>query len=45
VLEHFNEQGSVDELGLGSLRDAISNTLFPGTSVLLTRLRYFLFIL
>jgi hypothetical protein len=44
VLDLFNEQGTVDELGLGSLRDALSNALFPGTSVLLTRLRYFLFI-
>lgn len=44
VLDLFNEQGTVDELGLGSLRDALSNALFPGTSVLLTRIRYFLFI-
>ena len=44
VLDLFNEQGTVDELGLGSLRDTISNALFPGTSVLLTRLRYALFI-
>ena len=44
VLDLFNEQGTVDELGLGSLRDTLSNALFPGTSVLLTRLRYFLFI-
>ncbi|WP_376694265.1 DUF6361 family protein [Wenzhouxiangella sp. EGI_FJ10409] len=44
VLDLFSEQGTVDELGLGSLRDAISNALFPGTSVLLTRLRYALFI-
>ncbi|HMB39604.1 MAG TPA: DUF6361 family protein [Wenzhouxiangellaceae bacterium] len=44
VLDLFNEQGTVDELGLGSLRDTISNALFPGTSVLHTRLRYVLFI-
>ncbi|MDZ7841658.1 MAG: DUF6361 family protein [Gammaproteobacteria bacterium] len=44
VLNLFNEQGTVDELGLGSLRDAFSNALFPGTSVLQTRLRYVLFI-
>lgn len=44
VLDLFSEQGTVDELGLGSLRDVISNALFPGTSVLLTRLRYALFI-
>lgn len=44
VLDLFKEQGTVDELGLGSLRDVFSNTLFPGTSVLHTRLRYVLFI-
>src|SRR5690606_36237769 len=33
-----------DELGLGSIRDAISNALFPGTSVIQTRLRYALFV-
>jgi hypothetical protein len=44
VLALFTEQGTVDELGLGSLRDTLSNALFPGTSVLQTRLRYLLFI-
>jgi hypothetical protein len=44
VLDLFKEQGTVDELGLGSLRDVFSNVLFPGTSVLHTRLRYVLFI-
>ena len=44
VLTLFNEQGTVDELGLGSLRDLLSNTLFPGLSVLHTRLRYVLFV-
>jgi hypothetical protein len=44
VLDLFKEQGTVDELGLGSLRDVFSNALFPGTSVLHTRLRYVLFI-
>lgn len=40
VLDLFNEQGTVDELGLGTLRDLLSDSLFPGTSVLHTRLRY-----
>lgn len=44
VLDLFSEQGTVDELGFGSLRDALSNALFPGTSVLHTRLRYVLFV-
>ena len=44
VLDLFNEQGTVDEMGLGSLRDAFSEALFPGTSTIQTRLRYVLFI-
>ena len=44
VLDLFKEQGTVDEMGLGSLRDAISETLFPGTSTIQTRLRYVLFV-
>lgn len=40
----FSEKETRDELGLGSIRDAISNALFPGTSVIQTRLRYVLFI-
>ena len=31
-------------MGLGSLRDALSDALFPGTSYLQTRLRYLLFV-
>ena len=44
VLDLFSEQGTLDEMGVGSLRDALSDTLFPGTSTLQTRLRYVLFI-
>jgi Family of unknown function (DUF6361) len=44
VIELFRERDTVDELGIGSVRDAFSNLLFPGTSVLQTRARYFLFI-
>ena len=42
VLDLFNEQGTLDEMKLGSLRDALSDTLFPGTSYIHTRLRYVL---
>ena len=31
VLDLFGEAGTVDELGLGTLRDALSNALFPGS--------------
>jgi hypothetical protein len=44
VIELFRERDTVDELGIGSVRDAFSNLLFPGTSVLHSRARYLLFI-
>lgn len=44
VLALFEEHGTVDELGLGAVRDAFSDRLFPGTSTIQTRFRYFLFI-
>ena len=44
VLDLFSEQGTLDEMGLGSLRDSVSDALFPGTSYIQTRLRYVLFI-
>lgn len=40
----FSNTDSRDELGIGQIRDALSDTLFPGTSVLLTRARYLLFV-
>lgn len=44
MLQLFRDKGTVDDLGIGTLRDAISNRLFPGTSVIQTRARYFLFV-
>jgi len=44
VLQLFRERDTRDELGLGGIRDAFSDALFPGTSTIQTRLRYFLFI-
>lgn len=44
IVRLFQEKGSVDELGIGAIRDAFSDALFPGTSVLHTRARYLLFI-
>lgn len=40
----FAQNESRDELGIGQIRDAFSNTLAPGTSVIQTRARYFLFV-
>ena len=44
IVAMFSQRESRDELGLGQIRDALSDTLFPGTSVLLTRARYFLIV-
>ena len=44
ALKNFEEKGTVDDLGFGSIRDVISGSFFPGTSVLQTRAKYFLLI-
>ena len=44
VLDLFNEPGTIDEMGLATLRDGFSEALFPGTSTIQTRLRYVLFV-
>lgn len=44
LIELFKDESTVDELGIGTIRDTIANELFPGTSVLQTRVRYLLFI-
>jgi hypothetical protein len=44
VMDMFKEQGVIDELGLGTIRDALSDLLFPGTSTIQTRAKYFLLI-
>lgn len=41
VMKLLQGQGAIDELGLGRIRDAFSNTLFPGMSVLQTHAKYF----
>ena len=44
IVAMFLQHESRDELGLGGIRDVLSDTLFPGTSVLLTRARHLLFV-
>ena len=44
VLHALKERETRDELGLGLIRDGFANTFFPGTSVVQTRKRYFLFV-
>jgi hypothetical protein len=40
----FREKGTLDELGIGVIRDGFADQFFPGTSTLQTRARYLLFI-
>ena len=44
VIDMFRERESRDELGIGTVRDALSDVLFPGISTIQTRARYFLFV-
>jgi hypothetical protein len=44
ILALFKERDTRDELGLGAIRDSFADQLFPGTSTIQTRLRYFLFV-
>lgn len=44
VIDAFRDRDTRDELGLGGIRDALSDILFPGTTTIQTRARYFLFI-
>ena len=44
VIELFGEKTTRDELGLGSVRDAFADLLFPGTSTIQTVAKYFLFV-
>ena len=44
LVSALNEPGTLDELGIGSIRDTIADELFPGTSTIQTRARYFLFV-
>lgn len=44
VVHLFREQETRDELGIGTIRDALANHFFPGTSTIQTRARYMLFV-
>lgn len=44
VFAAFDDKGTVDSLGLGIIRDAIADQLFPGVSTIQTRARYFFFL-
>lgn len=38
----LSEPGTLDELGIGQIRDAFSDVLFPGISTIQTRAKYFI---
>ena len=44
ILQLFSDHETRDELGLGTIRDALADCFFPGTSTIQTRTRYMLFI-
>lgn len=44
VINSLKDKGVLDELGFGIIRQAFANYLFPGTSTIQTRAKYFLII-
>jgi hypothetical protein len=44
VLDLLKPEGMVDELGIGIIRDALANLMFPGISTIQTRAKYFFII-
>lgn len=44
ALEAFSQTETRDELGLGAIRDALAEAMFPGMSTVQRRARYFLFV-
>lgn len=44
ILDALKERRAIDELGIGIVRDALADKLFPATSTLLTRAKYFFLI-
>ena len=44
VLDLLEQPGVVDELGIGTIRNALSDWLFPGISTIQTRAKYFIIV-
>lgn len=40
IIDSLNEPGTLDELGIGQVRDGFANQLFPGFSTIQTRAKY-----
>ncbi len=41
VIELLKGQGTVDELGIGVIRNSLSDTMFPGITTIMTRAKYY----
>lgn len=44
VIEMMQADGTVDELGVGVIRNALSDAMFPGVTTIMTRAKYFFII-
>jgi hypothetical protein len=44
IIDILGEPGTIDELGIGVVRNAFSNELFKGISTIMTRARYYYFV-
>lgn len=44
IVKLFSDTGTLDDLGIGQVRDALGDLLFPGTSTVHARARYFLLV-
>lgn len=44
IVNLFREKGTLDELGIGTIRDTLAEHFFPGINTIQTRARYFLFV-
>lgn len=44
IVALFRDRATRDELGIGTVRDAFADLLFPGTSTIQTHAKYFLFV-
>lgn len=42
VIDMLSEEGTIDELGIGTIRDSIADLLYPGLSTIQTRPKYFI---
>lgn len=41
ILDMLKPEGKIDELGIGTIRDALANQMFPGISTIQTKAKYF----